>query len=111
VDYKLFATTFVAIFLAEMGDKTQLATLSAASGGASRWVVFAAAALALVSTTAIAVLAGEAVSRVLPPVWTKRAAGALFVLLGVLLFWSTVGPAPSSDAKAGRDEQGGAERG
>jgi putative Ca2+/H+ antiporter (TMEM165/GDT1 family) len=89
VDYKLFATTFVAVFLAEMGDKTQLATLSAASGGASRWIVFAAAALALVSTTAIAVLAGEAVSRVLPPVWTKRAAGALFVVLGVLLVWST----------------------
>jgi putative Ca2+/H+ antiporter (TMEM165/GDT1 family) len=91
VDYKLFATTFVAIFLAEMGDKTQLATLSAASGGASRWVVFAAAALALVSTTAIAVVAGEAVSRVLPPVWTKRAAGALFVVLGALLLWSTLG--------------------
>jgi putative Ca2+/H+ antiporter (TMEM165/GDT1 family) len=89
VDYKLFATTFVAIFLAEMGDKTQLATLSAASGGASRWVVFAAAALALVSTTAIAVVAGEVVSRVMPPVWTKRAAGVLFVVLGALLVWST----------------------
>jgi putative Ca2+/H+ antiporter (TMEM165/GDT1 family) len=107
VDYKLFATTFIAIFLAEMGDKTQLATLSAASGGASRWVVFAAAALALVSTTAIAVVAGEAVSRVLPPVWTKRAAGALFVVLGALLLWSTVGSA--TNPKAPRDDT--AERG
>ena len=95
MDWKLFASTFVAIFLAEMGDKTQLATLSAASGGASRWVVFAASALALVSTSAIAVAAGEGVSRVMPPVWTKRAAGALFVLLGLLLVWSTRAGAPA----------------
>jgi len=86
VDWKLFGTTFLAIFLAEMGDKTQLATLSAASAG-SRWVVFAAAALALVSTTLIAVLAGEALTRVIPPVWIKRAAGALFIVLGVLYLW------------------------
>lgn len=95
MDWKLFTSTFVAIFLAEMGDKTQLATLSAASGGASRWVVFAASALALVSTSAIAVAAGEGVSRVIPPVWTKRAAGALFVVLGLLLVWSTRSGAPA----------------
>jgi putative Ca2+/H+ antiporter (TMEM165/GDT1 family) len=95
VDWKLFGTTFAAIFLAEMGDKTQLATLSAASGGASRWVVFAASALALVSTSAIAVAAGEGVSRLVPPVWTKRAAGALFVVLGLLLLWSTRPGAPA----------------
>ena len=95
MDWKLFASTFAAIFLAEMGDKTQLATLSAASGGASRWVVFAASALALVSTSAIAVAAGEGVSRIMPPVWTKRAAGALFIVLGLLLVWSTRSSAPT----------------
>jgi putative Ca2+/H+ antiporter (TMEM165/GDT1 family) len=83
MDWKLFGSTFLAIFLAEMGDKTQLATLSFASGGSSRWVVFAASALALVSTSAIAVLAGEAVARQVPPVWIKRAAGALFIVLGI----------------------------
>jgi putative Ca2+/H+ antiporter (TMEM165/GDT1 family) len=86
VDWKLFGTTFVAIFLAEMGDKTQLATLSAASAG-SRWVVFSAAALALVCTTLVAVVAGEGLTRVIPPVWIKRAAGALFIVLGVLYIW------------------------
>jgi putative Ca2+/H+ antiporter (TMEM165/GDT1 family) len=86
VDWKLFGTTFLAIFLAEMGDKTQLATLSAASTG-SRWVIFAAAALALVSTTAIAVLVGEGLARVVPPVWIRRAAGTLFLVLGVLYLW------------------------
>ena len=83
MDWKLFASTFAAVFLAEMGDKTQLATMSLAAGG-SRWVVFAAAAAALVATSAVAVIAGEAVARVIPPIWVKRAAGALFIVLGVL---------------------------
>jgi Ca2+/H+ antiporter, TMEM165/GDT1 family len=83
--WKLFATTFVSIFLAELGDKTQLATMSLAAGERARWTVFFAAALALVTSTAVAVLAGDAVARVIPPMWIKRAAGALFVVLGVLL--------------------------
>ena len=90
MDWKLFASTFAAIFLAEIGDKTQLATLSLASGGSSRWVVFAASALALVATSALAVLGGEALSRVVPPIWVKRAAGALFLVLGVLFLLSTL---------------------
>ena len=86
MDWKLFGSTFLAIFIAEMGDKTQLATLSFASSGSSRWMVFAASALALVATSAIAVLAGEVVARYVPPIWIKRAAGALFIVLGILMF-------------------------
>ena len=66
MDWKLVGSTFLAIFLAEMGDKTQLATMSLAAGS-SRWAVFAGSALALVATSAVAVLAGEAVSRVVSP--------------------------------------------
>jgi len=88
VDWKLFGTTFLAIFLAEMGDKTQLATLSAAAGG-SRLSVFFASALALVCTSAIAVLVGEGLTRAVPPIWIKRAAGALFLVLGALYLWET----------------------
>lgn len=84
MDWKLFASTFAAIFLAELGDKTQLATLSLAAGGSSRLIVFAGAALALVATSAIAVVAGEAVSRVIPPVWIRRGAGVLFIVLGAI---------------------------
>ncbi len=84
MDWKLFATTFAAIFVAEMGDKTQLATLSAAAGGSSRLVVFAGSALAPVATSAIAVVAGEGVTRFVSPVWLRRAAGVVFLLLGVL---------------------------
>jgi len=89
MDWKLFLSTFGAIFLAEMGDKTQIATLTFAAGGSSRWIVFAGSALALVATSAIAVLAGEAISRVVPPVWLHRAAGAVFVVLGVLYLWKS----------------------
>lgn len=83
MDWKLFATTFGVVFLAELGDKTQLATLSLAAGSSSRWVVFAGSALALVATSAVAVLFGEAIARVIPPHWIQRGAGALFLIMGV----------------------------
>lgn len=89
MDYKLFLATFATIFLAELGDKTQLATLSLAAGGSSRWVVFAGSALALVATSALAVLGGEALGRVIPPLWLRRGAGALFILLGILFLASS----------------------
>jgi Ca2+/H+ antiporter, TMEM165/GDT1 family len=82
MDWKLFASAFAAIFVAEIGDKTQLATLSLASGGSSRWMVFAGSALALVATSALAVLGGEALTRLVPPVWLRRAAGVAFLALG-----------------------------
>jgi putative Ca2+/H+ antiporter (TMEM165/GDT1 family) len=84
MDWKLFASTFAAIFVAELGDKTQLATLSLAAGGKSRWVVFAASALALVATSALAVLGGEVVARAIPPVWIRRVAGVVFLGMGAL---------------------------
>ena len=84
MDWKLVASTFLVVFLAELGDKTQLATLSLAGGSTSKWSVFTGSALALVATSAIAVLAGEALGRVVPPVWLRRAAGASFLVLGVV---------------------------
>jgi len=86
MDWKLFASTFAAIFIAEMGDKTQLATLSLSATG-SRWVVFAASASALVATSLVAVLAGDVVARYIPPIWIKRAAGGLFVAMGLLFLF------------------------
>ena len=87
MSWGVFWTTFVSIFLAELGDKTQLATLSLASGNVSRWTVFAGSALALVLSSAIAVYAGEAVTRVVPPIWIQRAAGVLFIVIGVWTLW------------------------
>jgi len=93
MDWKLFASTFVAVFLAEMGDKTQIATMSLSGAASSRWSVFAGSATALVATSAIAVLLGAVVSRYVPAMWVKRAAGAVFIVLGVLYLASTFVPA------------------
>ena len=84
MDWKLFVSTFGAIFVAELGDKTQLAALSLSAGSKSKWVVFLASALALTASSAIAVAVGEGVSRVVSPLWLKRAAGVIFIVLGVL---------------------------
>jgi Ca2+/H+ antiporter, TMEM165/GDT1 family len=84
MDWKLLATTFGAVFVAELGDKTQLATLSLASGKVNRLSVFLGSASALVCTSLLAVLAGEIVSRYIPPQYIRRGAGAIFIALGLL---------------------------
>ncbi|HPG27398.1 MAG: TMEM165/GDT1 family protein [Spirochaetaceae bacterium] len=90
MDYKLFATVFATVFIAELGDKTQLATmLYAADGAHPKWTVFAAAATALVVTTALGVLAGSLVSELVPPRVLKWIAGAGFIAVGL---WVLVAP-------------------
>lgn len=89
MDWKLVGTTFLAVFVAELGDKTQLATLSFASSGQSRLSVFIGSALALVATSAIAVMVGEALSRVVPPMLLQRIAGVAFLVIGGWVLWST----------------------
>jgi putative Ca2+/H+ antiporter (TMEM165/GDT1 family) len=86
---KLLFATFVSVFLAELGDKTQLATMALsgdASSNRARLYVFAGASLALISTSALGVLAGGAVSRAVSPTVIQRAAGTLFIVLGIWTF-------------------------
>ena len=81
---KQLITIFITVFIAELGDKTQLATLLFASeGNAGRLGVFLASAAALVTSTALAVLAGGLVSRFIPAVALKVAAGIGFILVGI----------------------------
>jgi putative Ca2+/H+ antiporter (TMEM165/GDT1 family) len=90
MDLKLFASTFALVFLAELGDKTQLAvlTLSGGSTGSGRWMIFAGSALALAATSAIGVLGGDLVARVVSPIWIKRIAGIGFVVMGAWFVWT-----------------------
>ena len=82
----VFITVFVTIFLAELGDKTQLATLLYASDAERpRLIVFAAAAGALIASTALAVALGAAAERFLPMLPLKLIAGAGFLVIGGLL--------------------------
>ena len=89
MDWKLVASTFGAVFLAELGDKTQLAAFALAAGSKNRLAVFAATAAALVVAAAIAVAAGALVGRVVSPRTLTRVGGVLFLVLGV---WMLVKP-------------------
>ncbi len=82
MDLKVICTTFVLIFLAELGDKTQLATFAFAAEGRARLAVFLGAAGALVLTSLLAVVFGSVVNRFVPANYIRIGAGVLFVLLG-----------------------------
>ncbi len=84
MDPKLFASIFASVFLAELGDKTQLATmLFAAEGDNPKLTVFLASASALVLTSAIGVVAGAAVSQIVSPRALAIVAGLGFVAIGL----------------------------
>jgi putative Ca2+/H+ antiporter (TMEM165/GDT1 family) len=80
---KLFLTIFMSVFLAELGDKTQLATmLFAADQRSAQLLVFAAASLALILSTTIAVALGAAAERLLAFLPLKLIAGLGFIAIG-----------------------------
>ena len=84
-----FITVFLTVFLAELGDKTQLATvLFASDGDRNRWTVFMAAAAALVASTGIAIALGVAAERWLTMLPLKLIAGLGFLTIGA---WMIVG--------------------
>jgi rubrerythrin len=86
VDWRLFVSTFLLIFLAELGDKTQLAVMSQSAASSSRWTVFCAGALALAASTAIGVLCGSVLRRWVPDDrYIKVSGGVLFLVFGALM--------------------------
>ena len=83
MDLKLFATVFGTIFVAELGDKTQLATVLYASNASHpKLTVFAASAAALVLTSALGVLAGSLVAETVNPRIVRWIAGLGFIAVG-----------------------------
>lgn len=88
MDIKLALTVFGVVFLAELGDKTQLATLLfSAKSPESLFTVFLGASLALILTSAIGVAAGGLVAQYVSPKILSYVAGAGFVLIGVWTIW------------------------
>ena len=86
MEWKLLATVFIAIFIAELGDKTQLATmLFAADRPASKWLVFAGASAALIASSAIGVLAGGLMANYVSGKVISWIAGAGFIIIGVVI--------------------------
>ncbi len=87
----VFRVTLVAFFLAEMGDKTQIATVMLAARYASPVVVTAGTTLGMLLADVPAVLLGERALRLVPFAWMRRIAALVFALLGVLVL-AGVGP-------------------
>lgn len=82
-----FSSTFLTIFLAEIGDKTQLATLLMSAQSQSPWVVFAGSAMALIATSLLGVLIGRWLSNRLSPKVLGTSAGLLLMFISLTLFW------------------------
>ncbi|MGI6604892.1 MAG: TMEM165/GDT1 family protein [Firmicutes bacterium] len=83
--WKTVITTFSLVFLAELGDKTQLATMLLAAESHALWSVFLGSATALVLSSLIGVVAGEALTRVVPSHYLQTGAGVAFIILGAIL--------------------------
>jgi putative Ca2+/H+ antiporter (TMEM165/GDT1 family) len=89
MDWKLLGLVFGQIFVAELGDKTQLATFTwAARNPEAKLSVFAGAALALVVSAALGVLAGQAITAVVSERALRWIAGLLFIGIGI---WTLLG--------------------
>lgn len=78
-------STFTTVFVAELGDKTQLATLLLSAQSGQPWLVFIGAALALICSSLVGVLVGRWLSSILPPERLEQMAGLLMVGLGLWL--------------------------
>lgn len=86
----VFGSTFLTIFLAEFGDKTQLSTLLMSAESQSPWVVFLGSAAALVTTSLLGVLLGCWLATRLTPKKMETAAGVSLLLISAMLLWEVV---------------------
>jgi len=89
LDLKTFlstlGSTFLLVFLAELGDKTQLATLALAAGSNIRWAVFLGSAFALVTISLITVLSCEFLLKFVDMQYIKYGTGLLFIVIGIII--------------------------
>lgn len=85
MDWQFFWITFATVFLAEMGDKTQIATLILTAEKGTPWTVLAGACAALCFGTLLVVLLGGVMAQYVPPTVIKKAAGIAFVVIGALV--------------------------
>jgi len=85
MDMRVLLTTFGVIFLAEMGDKTQLAAMTMAAETKKPWAVFIGASVALAAVSALGVVVGAVLGNYVPLEWVKRIAAIAFIVIGILI--------------------------
>ncbi len=86
MDWKIFVTTFSAIFVAELADKTQLVGIGMTAKSGKPLIVWLGSISAYIIVTAISVVIGAALSKYLKPDIIRYAGAALFVIIGLLMF-------------------------
>ena len=87
MDWKLFRTAFLTLFLAELGDKTQLAVITMTAKTDSKLSIFLGASLALIFVTLIGVLVGGVLAEYIPTEWLQRIVASAFIIIGVLMLF------------------------
>lgn len=97
MNLKVLIASFFFIFLAELGDKTQLTALAFSTSSRSPWSVFLGTSLALICTTALAVVCGEALTRWVPVKVLHLASAVMFVLVGLVLLVNLARQAPAEE--------------
>ncbi len=86
--YKLMMTVFTSVFLAELGDKTQIATLLfACDNNTGKKEIFFGACLALILSSAIGVFAGSLISETINPKYISYISGILFIIIGCFVLY------------------------
>ncbi len=88
MDWKIFFTTLGTIFLAELGDKTQLAAILMTAKTGRPFSVFGGAVMALALVTLMGVLLGEGLITIIPQTLLKKGAALVFVLIGLWMLFS-----------------------
>ena len=90
MDWKIFGTAFVTLFLAELGDKTQLAVITMTASTESKISVFLGASLALITVTLLGVLVGGVLMQFIPTEWLQRIVAVAFIVIGVLMLFKVL---------------------
>jgi putative Ca2+/H+ antiporter (TMEM165/GDT1 family) len=85
MEWKIFGTAFLTLFLAELGDKTQLAIITLTAKTDSKLAIFLGASLALVIVSLLGVLVGGVLSQYVPTEWLQRIVAFGFIAIGVLM--------------------------
>jgi putative Ca2+/H+ antiporter (TMEM165/GDT1 family) len=87
MDWRLFATTFAALFIAELGDKTQLAVITLTCKHQRPLPIFPGASAALAAVTLLGVIGGQAIYRLVPLDLLRKVAAGWFVVMGLLMWF------------------------
>ena len=90
MDWKIFGTAFLTLFLAELGDKTQLAVITMTASTESKIAVFLGASLALITVTLLGVVFGGVLSQYVPAEWLQRIVAVAFIVIGVLMLMGKI---------------------